>query len=82
MIVRETLLFAAKARAHRLPPKDVTQNRYAVHLRDDTMATYGIQHTFNTKVRSDPVRRNSGGERHRITIAEIAVSGASFAVLG
>lgn len=76
MTVGETLLFAAKARAPRLLPEGVTQLQYAEHLRDVIMATYGIRHTFNTKVGNDFVRGVSGGERKRVTIAEAALSGA------
>lgn len=76
MTVGETLLFAAKARAPRILPEGVNQKQYAEHLRDVIMATYGIRHTFNTKVGNDFVRGVSGGERKRVTIAEAALSGA------
>jgi len=76
MTVGDTLLFAARARAPRVLPEGISQKMYAAHLRDVIMATYGIRHTFNTRVGNDFVRGVSGGERKRVTIAEASLSGA------
>ncbi|KAI4152547.1 MAG: hypothetical protein LQ340_002854 [Diploschistes diacapsis] len=76
LTVGETLLFAARARAPRLLPEGISPKRYAAHLRDVVMATFGIRHTINTKVGNDFVRGVSGGERKRVSIAEAALSGA------
>ena len=38
------------------------------------MATYGLSHTYNTKVGNDFVRGVSGGERKRVSIAEMALA--------
>jgi ATP-binding cassette subfamily G (WHITE) protein 2 (PDR) len=43
------------------------------------MAVYGLSHTYNTKVGDDYVRGVSGGERKRVSIAEMALSGSPFA---
>ena len=40
------------------------------------MAMYGISHTINTKVGNDYTRGVSGGERKRVTIAEVTLAGA------
>jgi ABC-type multidrug transport system ATPase subunit len=40
------------------------------------MASFGISHTINTRVGNDFVRGVSGGERKRVTIAEVALSAA------
>lgn len=40
------------------------------------MAIFGLSHTINTKVGNDFVRGVSGGERKRVSIAEVALSGA------
>ena len=40
---------------------------------------YGLSHTYNTKVGDDFVRGVSGGERKRVSIAEMALSGSPFA---
>lgn len=43
------------------------------------MAVYGLSHTYNTKVGDDFVRGVSGGERKRVSIAEMALSGSPLA---
>jgi ATP-binding cassette subfamily G (WHITE) protein 2 (PDR) len=40
------------------------------------MATYGLSHTKKTKVGSELVRGVSGGERKRVSIAEVSLAGA------
>lgn len=76
MTVGNTLYFAARARAPRYIPSEVSKKEYAEHLRDVIMATFGIKHTINTKVGNEFVRGVSGGERKRVTIAEACLSGA------
>ncbi|KAL0942888.1 multidrug resistance protein cdr1 [Colletotrichum truncatum] len=74
LTVGQTLLFAALARTpkNRLP--GVSRQKYAEHLRNVVMAVFGISHTVNTKVGNDFVRGVSGGERKRVSIAEVALS--------
>ncbi|EDN03421.1 hypothetical protein HCAG_01286 [Histoplasma mississippiense (nom. inval.)] len=43
------------------------------------MAIFGLSHTVNTKVGDDYVRGVSGGERKRVSIAELTLSGAPVA---
>ncbi|QSZ36093.1 hypothetical protein DSL72_007218 [Monilinia vaccinii-corymbosi] len=76
LTVAQTLLFAAKAKAPRNRIPGVTREQYANHLRDVTMATFGLSHTFNTKVGNDFIRGVSGGERKRVSIAEAALGGS------
>lgn len=45
-------------------------------MRDVVMAVFGLSHTVNTKVGSDFVRGVSGGERKRVSIAEMALAGS------
>jgi ATP-binding cassette subfamily G (WHITE) protein 2 (PDR) len=40
------------------------------------MSVFGLSHTYNTKVGSDFVRGVSGGERKRVSIAEMALTGS------
>jgi ABC-type multidrug transport system ATPase subunit len=47
-------------------------------IRDVMMATFGISHTFNTRVGDDFVRGVSGGERKRVSIAEACLTSAKF----
>jgi ATP-binding cassette subfamily G (WHITE) protein 2 (PDR) len=74
LTVSETLLFAALARtpSNRLP--GVSRRQYAEHLRDVVMAVFGISHTANTRVGNDLVRGVSGGERKRVSIAEVTLN--------
>ncbi|TLS31584.1 hypothetical protein PpBr36_03908 [Pyricularia pennisetigena] len=72
--VGDTLYFAARCRMPKNIPPGISRREYAEHLRDVTMAMFGISHTINTKVGDDFVRGVSGGERKRVTIAEAALS--------
>jgi ABC-type multidrug transport system ATPase subunit len=74
MSVGDTLRFAALARTpeNRLP--GVSRQLYAEHLTDVIMAMLGLSHTVNTKVGDDLVRGVSGGERKRVSIAEVLLS--------
>jgi ATP-binding cassette subfamily G (WHITE) protein 2 (PDR) len=42
------------------------------------MAVLGLSHTYNTKVGNDFIRGVSGGERKRVSIAEMMLSGSPF----
>jgi ATP-binding cassette, subfamily G (WHITE), member 2, PDR len=76
LTVGDTLTFAAQARMPRELPNGVDKVTYANHLRDVTMAMFGISHTVNTRVGNEYVRGVSGGERKRVTISEAALSRA------
>ncbi|KAH8161694.1 hypothetical protein CIB48_g6544 [Xylaria polymorpha] len=76
LTVGETLTFAAQARAPRHLPDGVDKMTYANHLRDVTMAMFGISHTINTRVGNEYIRGVSGGERKRVTISEATLSRA------
>lgn len=74
LTVGQTLEFAALARtpANRAP--GVSREQYAKHLRDVVMAVFGLTHTVDSKVGNDLVRGVSGGERKRVSIAEVMLS--------
>jgi ABC-type multidrug transport system ATPase subunit len=40
------------------------------------MAVCGLSHTYNTKVGNDFIRGVSGGERKRVSIAEMMLAGS------
>jgi len=63
------LIDRCPAPRNRIP--GVTREQYAKHMRDVIMAVFGLSHTFNTKVGNDFVRGVSGGERKRVSIAEV-----------
>ncbi|KAH8895219.1 hypothetical protein GQ53DRAFT_714839 [Thozetella sp. PMI_491] len=74
----QTLLFAALARtpSNRLP--GVSRAQYAKQLRDVVMTMFGIYNTMNTKVGDDFIRGVSGGERKRVSIAEVTLNNSAI----
>jgi ATP-binding cassette subfamily G (WHITE) protein 2 (PDR) len=76
LTVGQTLLTAAKFRTPRNRILGVSREQYAEAITDVFMATYGLSHIKNTKVGSELVRGVSGGERKRVSIAEVSLAGA------
>lgn len=80
LTVGETLEFAARVRT---PQKrlieGVTREIWAKHMAAVIMTIFGLSHTYNTKVGNDFVRGVSGGERKRVSIAEMALAGSPIA---
>jgi ATP-binding cassette subfamily G (WHITE) protein 2 (PDR) len=79
LTVGETLAFAAACRTPQTRLWDSTRKEYVMHMRDVVLAVFGLSHTINTKVGNDFVRGVSGGERKRVSIAEMALSGSPIA---
>lgn len=78
LTVGQTLEFAAKLKTPQNRPQNISRDEYIDHMTKVIMATYGLSHTKNTKVGNDFVRGVSGGERKRVSIAEVALSFASL----
>ncbi|KAG4429722.1 GTPase-activating protein [Cadophora sp. M221] len=80
LTVGETLEFAARVRTpqQRLI-EGVDREGWAKHMAKVMMAIFGLSHTYNTKVGNDFVRGVSGGERKRVSIAEMALAGSPIA---
>jgi len=78
LTVGQTLEFAAAARtpSHRI--QGMSRSQYCKHMVQVVMAIFGISHTYNTKVGNDFVRGVSGGERKRVSLAEMMVAGVPF----
>ncbi|ODQ57422.1 hypothetical protein WICANDRAFT_57680 [Wickerhamomyces anomalus NRRL Y-366-8] len=76
LTVWQTLSLAAKFRTPQNRIPGISREDYANHLTEVYMATYGLSHTKNTKVGNENVRGVSGGERKRVSIAEVSLSGA------
>ncbi|GAA5915070.1 hypothetical protein JCM6882_006773, partial [Rhodosporidiobolus microsporus] len=78
LTVGETLSFASASRTPagpaRVEPRQETVNR----KRDVLLSLFGLKHTFNTKVGNDVVRGVSGGERKRVSIAELMTTGCKI----
>ena len=80
LTVGETLEFAARVRTPQTRLiEGLTRESWAKHMTQVVMAIFGLSHTYNTKVGNDFVRGVSGGERKRVSIAEMALAGSPIA---
>lgn len=79
LTVGETLEFAARVRTPQQRPGDHDRESWVKHITRVIMALYGLSHTYNTKVGNDFVRGVSGGERKRVSIAEMALAASPVA---
>ena len=57
----------------------MSREEFAKHITQVVMAVFGLSHTYNTKVGNDFVRGVSGGERKRVSIAEMALAHSPLA---
>ncbi|KAK3109273.1 hypothetical protein LTR53_017651, partial [Teratosphaeriaceae sp. CCFEE 6253] len=76
LTVGETLEHAAALRMSNRRPMGISRKDFVKHITQVVMAVYGLSHTYNTKVGNDFVRGVSGGERKRVSIAEMALARA------
>jgi ATP-binding cassette subfamily G (WHITE) protein 2 (PDR) len=76
LTVQQTLDFAAKCRTCRARPDGVSQEDSSRFVRDLVISIFGLSAARHTKVGSDLIRGVSGGERKRVSIAEMAIAGA------
>ena len=79
LTVGETLNFASAARTPSARIKGIPRSAFSHHLAEVGMSIFGLTHTRNTKVGNDFVRGVSGGERKRVSIAEMALAGSPIA---
>lgn len=79
LTVGQTLTFAASARAPQQRPPGMTRKQYVDTMVQVVMAIFGLSHTFHTKVGDSFTRGVSGGERKRVSIAEMFLSRARIA---
>ncbi|KAL6703888.1 hypothetical protein ACN47E_009022 [Coniothyrium glycines] len=79
LTVGQTLEFAAAVRTPSNRPGGVSRNEFSTFACQVIMAILGLSHTYNTKVGSDFVRGVSGGERKRVSVAEMMLAGTPFA---
>ncbi|GAA5913660.1 hypothetical protein JCM5296_007276 [Sporobolomyces johnsonii] len=78
LTVGETLTFAASTRAPAKGGRLGSRQESIEGRRDVLMSLLGLKHTFNTKVGNDIVRGVSGGERKRVSIAELMTTGCKI----
>ena len=76
LTVRETLVFAAAARVPQNRFPGVTRTRYSEHMSDAAMAMFNLTNAAETKIGDDLIRGVSGGERKRVSIAEVFIGGS------
>ncbi|KIV77469.1 hypothetical protein PV11_09259 [Exophiala sideris] len=79
LTVGQTLEFAASARTPSQRVGGMSRSEWAKHITKVIMAVFGLRHTYNTKVGNDFIRGVSGGERKRVSIAEMAIAAAPLA---
>lgn len=78
LTVGETLTFASAARTPSAAARVGSRQEAIDNKRDVLLTLFGLKHTYNTKVGDDVVRGVSGGERKRVSIAELLTTGAKI----
>ncbi|KAJ3454809.1 hypothetical protein MRS44_013409 [Fusarium solani] len=78
LTVGQTLEFAASVRtpSHRI--NNMSRKDFVQYVAKVVMAAFGLSHTYNTKVGNDFIRGISGGERKRVSLAEMVLSASPF----
>ncbi|KAI8649633.1 ABC transporter CDR4 [Fusarium keratoplasticum] len=76
LTVGETLSFAAAARAPRHRPHGLSRSEFIDVVVNVILAVFGLKNTRHTKVGDNFVRGVSGGERKRVSIAEMFLARA------
>lgn len=79
LTVGQTLEHAAALRTPANRPMGMSRQDFSKFMTQVIMAVVGLSHTYNTKVGNDFVRGVSGGERKRVSVAEMMLAGAPFA---
>ncbi|PWY82850.1 hypothetical protein BO70DRAFT_379416 [Aspergillus heteromorphus CBS 117.55] len=74
LTVGQTLSFAAHARTPQKRIDGLTRAEYVETITKVVLAVFGLSNTYNTKVGDNFVRGVSGGERKRVSIAEMFLS--------
>ncbi len=77
LTVGHILNFAAAARTPESRLNHIPRAVFSHHLAEVMMKIFSLSHTRNTKVGNDIVRGVSGGERKRVSIAEMALARSS-----
>ncbi|GME58261.1 ABC transporter-like protein [Neofusicoccum parvum] len=77
LTVAQTLDFALGTRTPHQRIGGLTRKEYIIKMRNILLATMGLTHTVNTKIGNDFIRGVSGGERKRVSIAEMMATRAS-----
>lgn len=76
LTVEQTLGFALDTKTPKKLPAGLTKNQYKKSVIDMLLKMFNIEHTRNTIVGGHFVRGVSGGERKRVSIAEMLITNA------
>ncbi|KAK9448253.1 ABC-2 type transporter-domain-containing protein [Limtongia smithiae] len=76
--VDQTLSFAADVKAPRVRAGGVSREEYVKDVRDILATVFGLTHTYHTPVGNDYIRGVSGGERKRVSLAEVMAGRANL----
>ncbi|KAK9428113.1 ABC-2 type transporter-domain-containing protein [Lipomyces doorenjongii] len=76
--VNQTLSFAAAIKAPKIRAGHVSRKEYVQDMRDFLATVFGLRHTYNTRVGDEYVHGISGGERKRVSLAEVMASRANL----
>ncbi|KAJ5116193.1 hypothetical protein N7456_000541 [Penicillium angulare] len=76
LTVGQTLEHAAATRTPATRFEGMSRDEFAKYMAQVVMAVFGLSHTYNTRVGDDFIRGVSGGERKRVSIAEMALAAA------
>ncbi|KAB5578676.1 ATP-binding cassette transporter ABC1 [Coniochaeta sp. 2T2.1] len=77
--VGQTLEFAAATRTPKRRVQGMSRKESVKFVTRVVMIVVGLTHTYNTKVGNEFIRGVSGGERKRVSIAEMILAGSPFA---
>ncbi|KAH7110041.1 ABC-2 type transporter-domain-containing protein [Dactylonectria estremocensis] len=78
LTVGQTLEFAASVRTPSRRINNMSRKDFVQYVAKVVMAAFGLSHTYNTKVGNDFIRGISGGERKRVSLTEMILSGSPF----
>ncbi|OAL47624.1 ABC-transporter [Pyrenochaeta sp. DS3sAY3a] len=76
LTVAQTLEFAASTKTPNSRMNGISRKRYIETVRDIMIEAFGLRHAAHTRVGNDFVRGVSGGERRRVSIAEMLLTRA------
>lgn len=71
LTVNRTLKFALRTKVPNERPEHMEKQEYLQDKRDSILNALGIPHTKKTKVGNEFIRGVSGGERKRVSLAEV-----------
>ncbi|RVX69765.1 hypothetical protein B0A52_06410 [Exophiala mesophila] len=80
LTVEQTISFAAAAMTPQTRIQGVSREAHTKHMCEVMLRIFGLSHARHTKVGNDTIRGVSGGERKRVSIAEMALARSSVAV--